>query len=309
MSRRQVSQEIEDVEIDAEEDEERVVSSSYGDEEKIVSSSWADDEVGMEEVRGGDDIVEVGDEEATNQGEEWMDEDVVLGSESPEQRRAKRRRLSLDDEGISSSMPVRPQASGEGDEDRLSQNEQVEDEEEDHVSPPWLTSEDEDMDLPERDIAALQQPTFRPAPRFKPIEGDAVTEGLLPAAFSPQRRGAKYVPGGLAAELQGWLSDVKRWDEDIGALTHQSGREGFKISVKEVSRDGGRMYLVKGSMEAGGGEDGRFILAGAGRLTGLGRRKGGGEVRVGGLIEVEGPVWEVELEEKIWVVCCEWWVG
>jgi hypothetical protein len=299
------------VEVDVEEDEERVVSSSYGDEEKIVSSSWADDDAGRGEVRGGDEIVEVGDEDAEVRGEEWMEEEIVPGSESPEQRRVKRRRLSLDDEGMSSSMPIQPRVPPSDQDSALEQDEELEAQEGKDVSSTWLGSEDEDedMDLPARDVAALQQPTFRPAPRFKPTEGDASTEGLLPAAFSPQRRGAKYVPGGLAAELQGWLSDVKRWDEDIGALTHQSGREGFKILVKEVSRDGGRMYLVRGSVEAGGGEDGRFILAGEGRLTGLGRRKGGDEVRVGGLVEVEGPVWEVELEDRIWVVCCEWWVG
>lgn len=64
---------------------------------------------------------------------------------------------------------------------------------------------DEDWYSPSELAAATrsaQQPVFQPAPRFKPTEMDPA-ESLLPAAFSPQRRGGRYLSGGLAAELQG----------------------------------------------------------------------------------------------------------
>ena len=133
------------------------------------------------------------------------------------------------------------------------------------------------------------QPTFRPAPRFKPLEDDIPAEGL-PSAFSPQRRGQKYLHGGLAAELQGWLSDIRKADNIANS------QEETKVEVSEV-RSGGRMYLVRGKR----GE--MIILAGEGRLTGLGRRA---VVGVGSLVLLGRLVWDVRIEEETWIVACDW---
>jgi len=104
-----------------------------------------------------------------------------------------------------------------------------------------------------------QQPTFRRVPRFKPLDPDLATPGL-PAAFSPQRRGARYLTGGLAAEVQSTLSAIKSEDQEHAATSSCT-----TIRVKEV-RAGRRMYLVRD-------EHGRrIVLAGEGKLTGLGRR-------------------------------------
>ncbi|KAH7148773.1 hypothetical protein EDB81DRAFT_474411 [Dactylonectria macrodidyma] len=147
---------------------------------------------------------------------------------------------------------------------------------------------------------APQQPTFRPPPRFKPAEVDPTTDGL-PAAFSPQRRGAKYLAGGLAADLQGWLSDIKGWEaagQDVEAVA--------RVTVEEI-RPGQRMYLVKGRVEeAAGAASRRFLLAGEGKLTGLGRRA---VVGVGSLVVLGLPVWDVELDGEVWTVSCDWSVS
>lgn len=153
--------------------------------------------------------------------------------------------------------------------------------------------------------APPQQPTFRAAPRFKPVETDAAAFDGLPVAFSPQRRGAKYIPGGLAAGLQGWLSDIKGWEGvDRGAEVVA------RVVVEEV-RPGRRMYLVRGrevgtssSLGRVGGK--RFLLAGEGKLTGLGRRA---VVGVGSVVNVGQPVWDVELEGDVWTVSCDWSVS
>ena len=146
------------------------------------------------------------------------------------------------------------------------------------------------------DTKSLQQPTFRAPPRFKPIEADLATEGL-PAAFSPQRRGAKYLPNGLAADLQGWLSEVKGWEG-----SDRSVDSSLTISVEEV-RSGRRMYLVKARGD--GNEVKRFMLAGEGRLTGLGRRA---VIGVGSRVGVGQPVWDVVLDGETWTVACDWGV-
>lgn len=155
----------------------------------------------------------------------------------------------------------------------------------------------EDIRPGQDDGRALQQPTFRAPPRFKPIEADLSTEGL-PAAFSPQRRGAKYLPNGLAAELQGWLSEVKGWEG-----VDRTAEASLTITVEEV-RSGKRMYLVKAKVDAG--EAKRFMLAGEGRLTGLGRRA---VIGVGSRVCVGQPVWDVDLDGETWTVACDWSVA
>ncbi|KAL7917542.1 hypothetical protein ACQKWADRAFT_306539 [Trichoderma austrokoningii] len=145
------------------------------------------------------------------------------------------------------------------------------------------------------DTKASQQPVFQRAPRFKFLIDDD-QHGGLPAAFSPQRRGTRYVAGGMAAQLQGWLSEVKSWEEDGVRAT--SGR---KIRVEHI-RSGRRMYLIEARGSAENAPQ-KWILAGEGKLTGLGKRA---EVEMGSVVLIEQPTWEVELEGSVWNVACEW---
>lgn len=145
------------------------------------------------------------------------------------------------------------------------------------------------------DTKALQQPVFQQAPRFKPLIADD-HHGGLPAAFSPQRRGAKYIAGGMAAQLQGWLSEVKSWEENGETIT-----SGVKLHVEQI-RPGKRMYLIEGCASSGDVPQ-KWILAGEGKLTGLGKRA---EVEMGSVVLIEQPTWEVELEGSVWNVACEW---
>ena len=146
------------------------------------------------------------------------------------------------------------------------------------------------------DLKGPQQPTFLAAPRFKPVETDAAAEGL-PTAFSPHRRGVRYLAGGLAAEMQRFLSEVKGW-EGVDSTPGPASR----ITVEGV-RPGRRMYFVsaKGSDSTGGSN--RYILAGDGKLTGLGPRA---EVLAGSVIMIGQLVWNVELEGEVWTVACDW---
>ncbi|KAJ6443190.1 methionyl-tRNA formyltransferase [Purpureocillium lavendulum] len=241
---------------------------------------------------------------------------------SPHGRQAKRRKLSISP--APESSPIRR---------LVEQGEPATPEQDPRTSSRAGT---EDMDLPDSDAddsahspsertaardrsgraardrtQQQQQPIFRPAPRFKPVaEADDYAAGDegggLPAAFSPQRRGARYVPGGLAAELQGWLSEVKGWEShgDVRG-TDSSGGSLREFVVDEV-RPGRRMYLVRARPRGGDGGDAMhgetmplqsIILAGEGKLTGLGRRA---MVGVGSAVRVGGPVWDVEIEDTTW---------
>ncbi|KAF4344682.1 hypothetical protein FBEOM_1349 [Fusarium beomiforme] len=150
---------------------------------------------------------------------------------------------------------------------------------------------------PNDEIKPLQQPTFHAPPRFKHAELDPTVDGI-PAAFSPQRRGAKYIAGGLAAELQGWLSEVKGWEGVSPATTSTK-----KVIIDEI-RPGRRMYLVKGRTDTA--DKNRYLLAGEGRLTGLGQRT---QVTVGSVVDVGLPVWDIVLDGQVWTVACDWGIS
>lgn len=157
------------------------------------------------------------------------------------------------------------------------------------------TDNSEESPIAASNAKALQQPVFQQAPRFRPLIADD-HHGGLPAAFSPQRREAKYLTGGMAAQLQGWLSEVKSWEENGEKTT-----SGVKIHVEQI-RLGRRMYLIEGRASSDNAPQ-KWILAGEGKLTGLGKRA---EVEMGSVVLIEQPVWDVELEGSVWNVACEW---
>ncbi|KAI1751757.1 hypothetical protein F4782DRAFT_504169 [Xylaria castorea] len=178
------------------------------------------------------------------------------------------------------------------------------------------------------------QPTFQKAPRFKPSE---IPEGAprpepLPDVFSPRRKGAKYIQGGLAAELRDWLVDVeagtgsglmtsvnaKRNEEwvmrirvdDLHGLnkcargmTVVIGRQVLE-QKSNVSGDGRSQDERKETGEVLGSNTVRLILAGPGRLSGLGI---GNDVRPGVLLGIARPTWEVVLDGLgRFGVACDW---
>lgn len=160
--------------------------------------------------------------------------------------------------------------------------------------------------------ADANQSTFRKPPPFKPpdpSEQAASQKDPLPDHFSPQKGGRKYTPGGLAAELQGWLVNM---ESAIPSNAQRNWDDPWlvKIVVDEVSggaRSG--MTMIRGRQIKS--EDGmieqetetKVILAGEGTVTGLQRVS---KVEVGNTVGVKGPVWEVTLEGEKWGVGVDW---
>ncbi|KAI1814195.1 hypothetical protein GGS20DRAFT_431832 [Poronia punctata] len=183
----------------------------------------------------------------------------------------------------------------------------------------------------ERQIPAVQQPTFHKAPRFKPVErpeGPSHAEPL-PDAFSPRRKGTKYVPGGLASELREWLVDIEAGTGVSSLITKRDDEWATRIRVQESRGGSGSarsMTLVTGRLvvtdtdtehepdkgQGQGEQTGevlaantvKVILAGPGRLSGLG---GNNMVEAGVLVGIAPPTWEVVLEGLgRWGVSCDW---
>ncbi|KAI8960999.1 hypothetical protein F5Y11DRAFT_348990 [Daldinia sp. FL1419] len=182
-----------------------------------------------------------------------------------------------------------------------------------------------------RPSTSAQQPTFLKAPRFKPIEasdGGSLRGDPLPDTFSPHRRGAKYVPGGLAASVRDWFVDV--WAGGTKGRGEREGEWVGKVLVDGV-RGAEGMVLVTGRWvgkeeEVGSGkgvedtkeegEEGdekervtqtryaRVVLAGSQKLVGLER---GLDVHPGSVVGVGRPSWEVVIPgQGRWGVVCEW---
>ncbi|KAL2157680.1 hypothetical protein VTH06DRAFT_5163 [Thermothelomyces fergusii] len=169
-------------------------------------------------------------------------------------------------------------------------------------------------------------PIRRTAPRFKLAQapdGSPSHPDVYLAAdlFSPQRRGAKYLPGGLAAELRDWLVDVKGGLDRRGEVEATSsalrfteaaggGRDGVVrlIMVEDVSHGGPGMTLVSGKVLGDERADVRVVLAGEGNIEGLGGGRGGGNperVARGAVVAVAPPAWDVDLDGQ-WAVAYRW---
>ncbi|EKD13754.1 uncharacterized protein L3040_005631 [Drepanopeziza brunnea f. sp. 'multigermtubi'] len=156
----------------------------------------------------------------------------------------------------------------------------------------------------------LKPPRFRPP---DPSETSQMQTDPLPEQFSPHRRGQKYVPGGLAAEVRDWLMNLegalestkeKRDKSDewlVKILIHEASggsREGFTMvkgrQAHETER-GGEMADTIGIM--------KVMLAGEGQATGLQKSS---NAEVGKTVGIKGPVWEVVIEGEKWGIGVDW---
>ncbi|KAM0619285.1 hypothetical protein ACHAP0_000368 [Verticillium nonalfalfae] len=224
---------------------------------------------------------------------------VSDGYRDGEIRTVDERDVRGDEDEMMLDAPVTPLRGGTQASDNEHDNDDDDDDDDD---------EEEEGGEEVRDAAAarIQQPTFQRPPRFRAPEVEAPKPDGLPEAFSPQRRGVRYIPGGLAAEMQSWLAEVKGWS---GRHERQS-ETAVQFAVEEVEA-GGVMYLVRGRQlhaEAEGmSRSMRLMLAGEGKLTGLAKKA---EVHKGVVITIAQPAWEVALGQghgqDRWIVACDW---
>ncbi|TLD21086.1 hypothetical protein PspLS_09078 [Pyricularia sp. CBS 133598] len=168
-----------------------------------------------------------------------------------------------------------------------------------------------------------RHPKFRAAPRFVTTEPSEQRQFFLPDAFSPQRRGARYTAGGLAAEVRDWLFQVKS-DGNEPRYDHLSEQPilatpAAEYIADEVSAGPGMQMLTarpawSTEADAPSRNDGentkktehlvKLILAGDGRISGLG---GKNIVKQNTVVVVHPPTWEINLQDQgIWTMVCDW---
>ncbi|KAM7196545.1 hypothetical protein V8F20_007019 [Naviculisporaceae sp. PSN 640] len=209
----------------------------------------------------------------------------------------------------------------------------IRDDEERQQDPSYYSSDEEALEryrllgkkgadlVPERD----QKPKFLYPPSFKPLgPSDAPAENsVLPAdhladIFSPlKRKGAKYIPGGLAAELRDWLVDVKTESDKRLLPTGVA-----KLEVGSVRNGGRGLTLISGrptsfaaTVPGSEAPEFRTVLVGEGGLgnedqaglDGSRDKKAKNIVSTGKVVGVAPPAWDVDLPgQGRWSVAYRW---
>jgi hypothetical protein len=137
--------------------------------------------------------------------------------------------------------------------------------------------------------------SLRPA-FLKPPAPPPDTSEPLPEAFSPHRRGQKFVPGGMAAEVRQWIVDATQ----SNSHSHTRRTDGDVSRVRVVESRGNAndgVILVKVMLE---GNEAQLILPSAGK------NKMAATFIPGDFLGIKAPNWEVDLDGGTWVVAPDW---
>ncbi|KAK4989063.1 hypothetical protein LTR50_003532 [Elasticomyces elasticus] len=136
------------------------------------------------------------------------------------------------------------------------------------------------------------QPATRPSFLRPPASLSESSAPPPPELFSPHRRGQKFVPGGMAAEVRRWIFEAGQ-----SAVSGQRERGLLRIKIDGVGGDG--PWFGEGLLASG--ERGRVLLVGGeserGRVLGEGR-----------VVEIRPPMWDVEVAGVVWTVGVDWHV-
>lgn len=119
----------------------------------------------------------------------------------------------------------------------------------------------------------------------------------LPDAFSPRRRGQKFMPGGLASELQSWVIEA--------AQTVTQGRFHSASSVDDsVQFIDVNQVKGNGPIFAYGSKPGK-ITAKVLLIDGQANQKSV-KVKAGDRVSIRLPTWDVEVSGEAWTVGVDW---
>ncbi|GIZ42732.1 hypothetical protein CKM354_000599100 [Cercospora kikuchii] len=142
------------------------------------------------------------------------------------------------------------------------------------------------------DSTAARRPAFlrsslAPPENFEPV----------PEAFSPHRRGEKFVPGGMAATLQQWVIEAGQ------AAAHSRRGQGYLQGenyvhrVKVASVAGHGPILVEGRHQDE--SEARVLLI-------MDGKRASRNMFPDSIVGIRAPCWEVELEGRNWIVGVDW---
>ncbi|CCU78245.1 hypothetical protein BGHDH14_bgh02688 [Blumeria hordei DH14] len=152
----------------------------------------------------------------------------------------------------------------------------------------------------------IKPPVFRPSESVP--EQYCSTIDPQPIQFSPHRRGHRYISGGLAATLQGWLVNIEN---------HKPSQPGgispllMNVIVDDFIHGGiTGMILVSGNTPPMEGEISKdiprkvkLLLAGKGTGTESQSKR---QILKGSTIGIKAPTWQVNIKEEKWNIAVDW---
>lgn len=98
----------------------------------------------------------------------------------------------------------------------------------------------------------LAPPSASPAPappRFQPVVAPTAAPRLLADAFSPRRRAERFVPGGMAGRVRGWVVAASSGEDCGGVERAEEVRQVGEGCV--VRGESGGVVVVGGEVEVG----------------------------------------------------------
>lgn len=150
----------------------------------------------------------------------------------------------------------------------------------------------------------------------------------VPEIFSPSRKHGQHVPDGLASTMTSWMIEMANTAPDRGgAIQYGSNREdGVKVRLKVRTVSSGKHFAVSevecfpgGCVFVGGdtepglynasrspGESGQMkvLLAGTGKT----RTRECVRIGVGSVVGIRAPMWDISIQEEMWLVALDWTV-
>jgi hypothetical protein len=141
--------------------------------------------------------------------------------------------------------------------------------------------------------------THRPAFIRPSVQPQEPSEPLSDA-FSPHRRGPRFVPGGMAATLQQWVLETGQ-----AAIQSRKGKgylrgEDYVMRVKVDQVRGDGPFTLHAKLSSG---DLVSILLVGGNRAGSGRLN---EIHPSSVIGIRAPTWEVEFSGRMYTVGVDW---
>lgn len=148
----------------------------------------------------------------------------------------------------------------------------------------------------------------------------------LPEAFSPHRRGQKFVPGGMADTVRGWIVDITSsmaLNNARGSTTatqQPSYKTRILVSSAKSAALGGDIGLEDDERAAAVARRSWLLIEGtyfgsqrdsepaAAILGAPSSRKKQVDVKPGVVVGISAPCWHIHLEGKQWLVGVDWTV-
>ncbi|KAL1310523.1 hypothetical protein AAFC00_000807 [Neodothiora populina] len=150
--------------------------------------------------------------------------------------------------------------------------------------------------------STLSRPAFLKPSLPKP-EVSSASEPL-PEAFSPHRRGQRYIPGGMAGELSKWVIEIGQAASLSSRDPGQFQGNQFVRTVNIQSISGASRGLDGGPIFVEGVDGNRLSIKGMLIQGGMNTKV---QLQPGDTIGIKTPTWDILTDlNETWAVCVDW---